>query len=245
FNANIHTNPTPIPGYPTPPSQAMLPHCPPMFDDNVSLGDDRNAMGGRSNESPMAIHYNQSVILQCVSTGMVSPVLTLRKVEKGSVAVGAHHTNDCFSEVHGDPVSQLHKVAFEVNMRCNNDFPPCVMAQDNLDNFIGTYLTCLSDVVGLNKTSDGRQPLNEVSPSGNSRKQSKETAAPAGTTQWAEDVGDSAVWTIVGTDCAIHRFDYPSTTEILERARNAPMAPVSLSHSQQQQQQQQQQQRQT
>ncbi|ORX68124.1 hypothetical protein DL89DRAFT_26949 [Linderina pennispora] len=146
FNANIHTNPTPIPGYPTPPSQAMLPHCPPMFDDNVSLGDDRNAMGGRSNESPMAIHYNQSVILQCVSTGMVSPVLTLRKVEKGSVAVGAHHTNDCFSEVHGDPVSQLHKVAFEVNMRCNNDFPPCVMAQDNLDNFIGTYLTCLSDV---------------------------------------------------------------------------------------------------
>ncbi|KAJ1948528.1 hypothetical protein FBU59_001552, partial [Linderina macrospora] len=63
FNASTHTNPTPIPGYPSPPSQAMLPHCPPVFDDASSGGDER---GGRvASESPMAIHYNQNVILQC------------------------------------------------------------------------------------------------------------------------------------------------------------------------------------
>ncbi|KAJ1948640.1 hypothetical protein FBU59_001499 [Linderina macrospora] len=189
----------------------------------------------------MAIHYNQNVILQCVSTGMVSPILTLRKVEKGSVAVGAHHTNDRFSEVQGDPVSQLHKVAFEVNMSCNADFPPCMMTQDAQGGFVGTYLTCMSDVVGLNKTSDGRQPMSEASPAGNGRKQAKEAAAPAGTTMWAEDVGDTAVWTIVGTDCAIHRFDYPSTAEILERVRNAPAVSAGLPQSQQSQSQQQQQ----
>lgn len=40
--------------------------------------------GGES----LPIHYNQPIILQCVTSGVLSPIMIIRKVERGSIACG-------------------------------------------------------------------------------------------------------------------------------------------------------------
>ncbi|KAJ2723633.1 hypothetical protein GGI07_002515 [Coemansia sp. Benny D115] len=240
FNKRIAENPTPIPGYPTPPTFAMHPQCPPDFDHTSPSGSgssgcgtpdessehihiDCDSMGQPQPRAPIPILYNQPIILQCVSTGMCSPVLTLRKVEKGSTAVGAFYGRDPSRDVLGDPVSQLHKVAFEVRVQTREELPAVTVTPAGLNTRVGSYLTCLGDIVGLNATCDGRQLSSDGSSAGKSsgsrggqgqgRKQAKDSAS-AGTTSWTEDVGDNAVWTMVGTDCTIYRFDYPSASDI-------------------------------
>ncbi|KAJ2665252.1 hypothetical protein IW148_001724 [Coemansia sp. RSA 1199] len=217
FNTRVAANRTPVAGYPTPPTFALHPQCPPDFD---SGGDpvDGDASGQPQPRAPIPILYNQPVILQCVSTGMCSPVLTLRKVEKGSVAVGAFYGRDASRDVLGDPVSQLHKVAFEVRVQTREELPAVTVTPAGLNTRVGSYLTCMGDVVGLNATCDGRQLTGDSAP-GHARK--PKDAASAGTTAWAEDVGDNAVWTMVGTDCAIYRFDYPAASDIASRAAAA------------------------
>ncbi|KAJ1737168.1 hypothetical protein LPJ72_000744 [Coemansia sp. Benny D160-2] len=240
FNTRIAENPTPVPGYPTPPTFALHPQCPPDFDSSNGNSDEQEGLGGSCGNSingdiagqpqpraPIPILYNQPVILQCVSTGMCSPVLTLRKVEKGSIAVGSFYGRDHSRDVLGDPVSQLHKVAFEVRVQTLEELPAVTVTPAGLNTRVGSYLTCMGDIVGLNSTCDGRQLTGDPSSgskpsgaraaaSGNGRKQPKDSTS-AGTTSWAEDVGDNAVWTVVGTDCAIYRFDYPDESEIIER----------------------------
>ncbi|KAJ2454947.1 hypothetical protein EV183_001208 [Coemansia sp. RSA 2336] len=213
FNARVAKNSTPVPGYPTPPTFALHPQCPPDLD-----GDD-----GQTGHAPIPILYNQPVILQCVSTGMCSPVLTLRKVEKGSIAVGAFYGRDSSRDVLGDPVSQLHKVAFELRVQTRDELPAVTVTPAGLNTRVGSYLTCMGDVVGLNATCDGRQL--QADSAGSPR---KKDAASAGTTSWAEDVGDNAVWTMVGTDCAIYRFDYPPAADIAMRARQAAQPALAL-----------------
>ncbi|KAJ1773808.1 hypothetical protein IW140_000218 [Coemansia sp. RSA 1813] len=249
FNARITENPTPVPGYPTPPTFALHPQCPPDFDSGNSNVDE-HGLGGSCGSSingdiagqpqpraPIPILYNQPVILQCVSTGMCSPVLTLRKVEKGSLAVGCFYGRDHSRDVLGDPVSQLHKVAFEVRVQTLEELPAVTVTPAGLNTRVGSYLTCMGDVVGLNSTCDGRQLTSDASSGSKSsggsraaaaapvqgRKQAKDSAS-VGTTSWAEDVGDNAVWTVVGTDCAIYRFDYPDESEIVESLQK----PVSV-----------------
>lgn len=237
FNAKIAENPTPIPGYPTPPTFALHPQCPPDFDHCVNNGgNDQGSFDGDSTgqphpRAPIPILYNQPVILQCVSTGMCSPVLTLRKVEKGSIATGSFYGRDQNRDVLGDPVSQLHKVAFEVRVQSREELNVVSVTPAGLHPHVGSYLTCLSDIVGLNATCDGRQITNEGGNSSGSsrssngsggRRPSKDsTATSAGTTSWVEDVGDNAVWTMVGTDCAIYRFDYPNSSDVIERVQQA------------------------
>jgi hypothetical protein len=38
--------------------------------------------------NPTPIHYNQPIVLQCLTTGMTSPVMIIRKVDKGSMVIG-------------------------------------------------------------------------------------------------------------------------------------------------------------
>ncbi|KAJ2824037.1 hypothetical protein FBU31_004098, partial [Coemansia sp. 'formosensis'] len=250
FNDRIAENPTPIPGYPTPPTFALHPQCPPDLDGGCtsaspsggSSGDqshmDGDAIGHPQPHEPIPILYNQPIILQCVSTGMCSPVLTLRKVEKGSIAVGSFYGRDQSRDVLGDPVSQLHKVAFEVRVQTRDELPAVTVTPAGLNTRVGSYLTCMGDIVGLNATCDGRQLTSDGSESSSSsakpagggargspasqaaRKQAKDCTS-AGTTSWAEDVGDNAVWTMVGTDCAIYRFDYPPSTDVMAQLHQA------------------------
>ncbi|KAJ2801717.1 hypothetical protein H4R20_003566, partial [Coemansia guatemalensis] len=233
FNARIANNRTPVPGYPTPPTFALQPQCPPDFDAvNSTTGDmDSDPAGQSQPGAPIPILYNQPVILQCVSTGMCSPVLTLRKVEKGSVAVGSFYGRDPSRDVLGDPVSQLHKVAFEVRVQTRDELPAVTVTPAGLNTRVGSYLTCMGDIVGLNATNDGRQLTSDGTGSGRSssghgspgRKQTKDSAS-AGTSSWAEDVGDNAVWTMVGTDCAIYRFDLPPVSDVMTQLHNANAA---------------------
>lgn len=38
--------------------------------------------------NPIPIHYNQPIVLQCLTTGMTSPTMIIRKVDKGSMVIG-------------------------------------------------------------------------------------------------------------------------------------------------------------
>ncbi|KAF7725584.1 hypothetical protein EC973_009539 [Apophysomyces ossiformis] len=122
---------------------------------------------------PVAIHYNQPVVLQCVSTGLVSPVMVIRKIDKGSMALGGNHVDtlaggECGDESLGDPVSQLHKVAFQIVQDPS-------LAQSNYHHLSGnnmmvpnqhwtlphssqpaTYLACLNDIIGMYRTTGPR-----------------------------------------------------------------------------------------
>lgn len=82
------------------------------------------ALKNKSNQ-PLAIRYNQHVVLQCLTTGLVSPVMIVRKVDKASTVVGGARCPEEFDpsfsgggeygdEVLGDPISQLHKIALQI-----------------------------------------------------------------------------------------------------------------------------------
>lgn len=67
------------------------------------------------------ISYNQTVVLQCLMSGAVSPVLIIRKLDHGTTVVGgdssvgiSKYAHCTLGEVCGDLISHLHKVAFEV-----------------------------------------------------------------------------------------------------------------------------------
>lgn len=124
---------------------------------------------------PLTIHYNQHVVLQCLTTGLVSPVMIIRKVDRASNAVfGGASIRHCYphaskstyggeygDEVLGEPVSQLHKVAFQMvtedvsaseNRHHQNDsMPQC--------GGPSTYLACFHDTVGMYRTSNTRKPM--------------------------------------------------------------------------------------
>lgn len=59
--------------------------------------------GGGGKKGHGALHYNQRVVLQCVKTGMMTPVMVIRR-----------RKNDIKEQQHDDPVSQLHRIALEV-----------------------------------------------------------------------------------------------------------------------------------
>lgn len=119
--------------------------------------------------STLAVHYNQPVVLQCVTTGLVSPVMIIRKVDKGSMVLGGTRSEDnlpvggeCGDETLGDPVSQLHKVAFQIVQ--DPSFSQHQKTKNHTDTSSSlykipqschpvTYLACLNDVVGMHKTN--------------------------------------------------------------------------------------------
>ncbi|KAG0014085.1 hypothetical protein BGZ80_010658 [Entomortierella chlamydospora] len=104
------------------------------------------------------IHYNQPIVLQCLSTGLVSPVMVIRKVDKGSMVLGGgstgHSSAEYDQEAIGDPVSQLHKVAFQITGQAT---PAGTFSHGRLQQ--GTYLACLGDVVGMQRANEGKRYL--------------------------------------------------------------------------------------
>ncbi|KAI7901420.1 uncharacterized protein BX663DRAFT_514350 [Cokeromyces recurvatus] len=133
-------------------------------------------------QQPIAVHYNQPVVLQCVTTGLVSPVMIIRKVDKGSMALGGNGMinedffsktvlgGECGDESLGDPVSQLHKIAFQIvqdpSLAMNHPSKSSQQQDRRLStsnhyripqsNHSVTYLACLNDVVGMHKVAYNR-----------------------------------------------------------------------------------------
>jgi len=142
---------------PPPPPQADYPSPPP------------NAIPFTNNGSQIPIYYNQTVVLQCLVSGVVSPVLIIRKVDHqttvvgGGLQEGAKGVADHYctpGEVCGDPVSQLHKVAFEVYDSSKGGPEP------GTPGVTGAFLSCMGEKVNTYRPVEGRHW--NVSPPGGS-----------------------------------------------------------------------------
>lgn len=119
-----------------------------------------NAIPYSANGSPIPIYYNQTVVLQCLISGVVSPVLIIRKVEKTTIAVGGGLQDGAKGvpeqycapgEVCGDPVSQLHKVALEVYE------PHKGAPEPGTPGISGPFLSCMGEKVNTYRPAEGRQ----------------------------------------------------------------------------------------
>ncbi|KAJ2926757.1 hypothetical protein H1R20_g10322, partial [Candolleomyces eurysporus] len=119
-----------------------------------------NAIPFTNNGSQIPIYYNQTVVLQCLTSGVVSPVLIIRKVDRQTTVVGGglqegakgiadHYCSP--GEVCGDPVSQLHKIAFEVYDA--NKAP----ADPGTPGISGAFLSCMGEKVNTYRPIEGRQ----------------------------------------------------------------------------------------
>ncbi|KAI9315880.1 hypothetical protein BX666DRAFT_1952362 [Dichotomocladium elegans] len=269
---------------------------------------------------PLAIHYNQQVVLQCLTTGLVSPVMIIRKIDRASTVVGganakayAHpegvHGGECGDEILGDPVSQLHRVAFQVMKNDPAEEPASKDLMPRTRSAASYYLACRNDTVIIHESVRGRRPIqstgsrdtmravaaaaaavrprtmlagHDITWSNSSyldpmnrsvthhdataarnppddlsrpakRSRSAEESAkddgslmrslpgPPGWSEWGgaywfEDVSDSAVWTIAGTDCVKYTLWEPpgdpehasTSSSILEPE---PMLPAVFSYS--------------
>ncbi|KAI0082055.1 LAG1-DNAbind-domain-containing protein [Panus rudis PR-1116 ss-1] len=133
---------------PPPPPQPDYPSPPP------------NAIPFTNNGSQIPIYYNQTVVLQCLTSGVVSPVLIIRKVDHqttvvgGGLQEGAKGIADHYcapGEVCGDPVSQLHKIAFEV-YDANKGAP-----EPGTPGVSGAFLSCMGEKVNTFRPVEGRQ----------------------------------------------------------------------------------------
>jgi recombining binding protein (suppressor of hairless) len=139
-----------------PPMPDAAPMLPPYPDYPVPPPNVINMM---QHGSHIPIYYNQTVVLQCLTSGVVSPVLIIRKVDHDTTVVGgglqegAKGVPDHFcapGEVCGDPVSQLHKVAFEV-------YDPNMSAPaPGSPGPTNAFLSCIVDKVNTYKPSSGR-----------------------------------------------------------------------------------------
>lgn len=157
---------------PPPPIQPDYPSPPP------------NAIPFTNNGSQIPIYYNQTVVLQCLVSGVVSPVLIIRKVDHQTIVVGgglqegAKGIADHYcapGEVCGDPVSQLHKIAFEVYD------PSRGVPEPGTPGPSGAFLSCMGEKVNTYRPVDGRV-WNAV-PGAQSRESNSPIATPASPTE--------------------------------------------------------------
>ncbi|KZT10953.1 LAG1-DNAbind-domain-containing protein [Laetiporus sulphureus 93-53] len=152
---------------PPPPLQPEYPSPPP------------NAIPFTNNGSQIPVYYNQTVVLQCLTSGVVSPVLIIRKVDHQTIVVGgglqegAKGIADHYcapGEVCGDPVSQLHKIAFEVYDPSRG--PP----EAGTPGQSGAFLSCMGEKVNTYRPVDGR--IWNAAPGGMSRETGSPLATP-------------------------------------------------------------------
>ncbi|KAI0268759.1 hypothetical protein BC834DRAFT_867121 [Gloeopeniophorella convolvens] len=221
--------PPPHPDYPSPPP---------------------NAIPFMNNGTPIPIYYNQTVVLQCLTSGVVSPVLIIRKVDhqttvvgggaqEGSKGVGEQYCAP--GEVCGDPVSQLHKVASSQHYRpvegrqwqngvdgSRSPDSPIMPSRPSFQLLCrtGQATTTLvpiqrwgrvkkskrgsSSAGGLSKSSASTKTRRRPTSAGSSG--SRQTGSDAGVSSgalWQVDIGETSVWTIVGTDQVRYNFYVP------------------------------------
>jgi hypothetical protein len=136
----------PVMGYPSPPPNAL---------EVPSNG-----------QHPLQVHYNQRIVLQCLNTAAVSPVMVIRKVEKATTVVGgvaASSARPTTDEALGDPVSQLHKIALEVVDESTAPAPVAALnglgGQSSPPGASGAFLACLNESVGMRRPVEARKWL--------------------------------------------------------------------------------------
>ncbi|GAA5979706.1 hypothetical protein JCM5350_003822 [Sporobolomyces pararoseus] len=135
---------------------------------------------------PQALYYNQPVVLQCLATGVVSPVLILRRIDSRTTVIGGgsleppppnlieiSHLSVAPGERIGEPVSQYKNVAFEVYQAS-----PAPRSDNPFDRRLpkSSFLGCINDEIGIHVAEEEKliiksdqphtsPPLNVPSPS--------------------------------------------------------------------------------
>ncbi|CAD6984956.1 unnamed protein product [Tilletia controversa] len=107
-------------------------------------------------ESAIPILYNQPIVLQCMNTGVASPVMTIRAVEK-STALGGLPLSSPGShlgfvpEATGEPVSHNHRISLEIlDENGRNAVQPMVEGDPkSTPGRSGQFLACLEQSVGV------------------------------------------------------------------------------------------------
>lgn len=137
---NVPPSRPPVMGYPPPPPSAMV--VPP------------------GSPAP-TVHYNQRIVLQCLNTAVVSPIMVIRKVDKATtVTGGSAAAGSSDEEALGDPVSQLHKIALEVVEDPDAPAPSVSMTatgEPSTPGASGPFLACLNESVGMRRPLEQRK----------------------------------------------------------------------------------------
>ncbi|GAA5857688.1 hypothetical protein JCM1840_000867 [Sporobolomyces johnsonii] len=174
---NVVQLPAPQPGFPRPPV-------------NVIPFDPRN---------PKALYYNQTVVLQCLATAVVSPVLIIRRVDPKALAVGGGSIDGnspspkdvegipaAPGERLGEPVSQYKPIAFEVLQDVSK-----YRSEDPFDRPMpeNTFLGVVDDEIGIHIAEEAKtfvqtdkepsQPLTPTTPSSSLPRASVNDLLPA------------------------------------------------------------------
>ncbi|GAA5967637.1 hypothetical protein JCM11641_005718 [Rhodosporidiobolus odoratus] len=139
--------PPPHPSYPVPPA-ATIPLDP---------------------ERPKTLYYNQTVVLQDLATGVISPVLIIRRAEPKAIAVGGASLegfSPCASEAKGIPVapgemlseavSQYRPIALEVFQDVSKHRSDNVLERPLPED---SYLGVVDDEVGVHQAPQTRTHL--------------------------------------------------------------------------------------
>ncbi|KAL9936872.1 hypothetical protein V8E36_004107 [Tilletia maclaganii] len=110
-------------------------------------------------ESSIPILYNQPIVLQCMNTGVTSPIMTIRAVEGNKVAVGGLPVysrggggqSGVVPEAPGEPVSHNHRISLELlDEKGDNAVEPWLEGDSSCTpGRSGQFLACLQDAVGL------------------------------------------------------------------------------------------------
>ena len=122
-------------------------------------------------QQPLTIHYNQHVVLQCLMTGLISPVMIIRRVDHATTVVGGRKVGvgPCgyqvgqtrVDEALGDSVSQLHKIRLQIVQ--DTFYPSRVEIHATDPKFTQScippkFLACHNDVVDIHETAGARKP---------------------------------------------------------------------------------------
>ncbi|KAM0750075.1 hypothetical protein T439DRAFT_356727 [Meredithblackwellia eburnea MCA 4105] len=144
LDPNIVPAPAPHQGYPRPPVNAI------PFD---SMQEKK-------------IYYNMPVVLQCLSTAVVSPVMIIRKVETNRTVIGGG-SNSGYSAIAaaqglpcapgerlGEAVAQFRPIALEIYTDPNKARSGDPTSHPPPEN---TFLACLGDAIGINQSREVRK----------------------------------------------------------------------------------------
>ncbi|KAE8255259.1 hypothetical protein A4X13_0g3106 [Tilletia indica] len=107
-------------------------------------------------ESSTPILYNQPIVLQCINTGMTSPIMTIRAVEKstalGGVPLSSKASQSGYvAEAPGEPVSHNHRISLEILDENGENAVQAMVEGDSKSTpgRSGQFLACLEKSVGL------------------------------------------------------------------------------------------------
>jgi hypothetical protein len=143
------------------------------------------------------IRYGDTVILQHVATGLLSCPFVVRRVEEKCIAITESHTRGS-----ADAVSQLHKLAFELKHQPGKFMSIMDEEQEKIGLVSGKNTSHYSPSTKRSKTFSREEDFGltpDEEEDSDDYRHSKLKGRKRSLVTHQENVGEYAVWTIVGT----------------------------------------------